>query len=455
MKKVAFLKNYQLIFALLLILFIPAVLLLHNYYFVKTVKSNMDTEFINKGALAVNIVKNNFVHQWPNYSSIQSRIDEIVKETPEIKSLDVLVPEKENFKIVASINKKNVGKILDQTLNTIAWKEEFITFTTNSSSDSSDQSLQAGDYQSDYRYQMVVKVLKDTNGRKLGLISMKISLAEVDNLTQSLINRSFWTLIGIIVIVLLMIASNFRLFHYVMLFQKLKEVDQMKDEFISIASHELRAPLTAIRGYVSMLEEDETLQSNERLLKYVVPIKLSADRLHDLVEDMLDTSRIEQGRIKIDSKETDVIPVINEIISQFTIPAKEKGLEISLEEPSEEVKSARVMVDVDKVKQIVINLISNGIKYTPQGYVKVVIEIKEKNLAIKVKDSGMGMNAKAREGLFQKFYRVQNDETKKIVGTGLGLWITKQLIKAMKGDIYVDSIEGEGSVFTITFPLIK
>ena len=222
MKKLSFLKNYQLIFSLTLIILIPSALLLHNYFVVKTVKKNMDAEFINKAALSVNILKNNVSESFPDYNKIQDEIEKTVRENPEIVALDFLIPVKDNFKIVASLSKKNIGKILNQTLNNIAWKEEFITFTTNTSSLSSDQRLKREDYQNNVRYQVVAKVVKNKKGDKVGLLSMKISLKNVDDLTKNLIFRSYFTLAILIIFILLLIFSNSQLFQYAVLFQKLK-----------------------------------------------------------------------------------------------------------------------------------------------------------------------------------------------------------------------------------------
>jgi signal transduction histidine kinase len=110
------------------------------------------------------------------------------------------------------------------------------------------------------------------------------------------------------------------------------------------------------------------------------------------------------------------------------------------------------MLDEKKFKQVLVNLIGNAVKYTERGEVEVIVESTEKDSKIRIKDSGIGMNEQEREKLFTKFYRVQNDKTNKITGTGLGLWITKEIVEAMGGKIMVDSIKDVGSEFSITFP---
>ena len=116
--------------------------------------------------------------------------------------------------------------------------------------------------------------------------------------------------------------------------------------------------------------------------------------------------------------------------------------------------TTKINVDSDRFKQILVNLSSNAIKYTLKGGLTVSFNSNQRNLIIKFKDTGVGMNAKKREKLFQKFYRVEDAQTREVTGTGLGLWITKMITEAMKGEIMVDSMEGVGTEFTLTFPIV-
>jgi signal transduction histidine kinase len=143
-------------------------------------------------------------------------------------------------------------------------------------------------------------------------------------------------------------------------------------------------------------------------------------------------------------------------MDQFAQPAKDKKLTIKFIEPEKDLSILKINVDTDRFKQILVNLASNAIKYTNQGGLTVALSQPDtKNLAIKFKDTGVGMNAKQREKLFQKFYRVENSQINTVTGTGLGLWITKMITEAMRGEIMVDSIEGVGTEFTVTFPIAK
>ncbi|MFW5888087.1 MAG: sensor histidine kinase [Patescibacteria group bacterium] len=450
-------RNYQLLLALVLVVFVPTALLALNYFTIKKAKENLDVEIDNKITLSTNIAKNYIQQAWPDKQEVQDRVLTIVNENRELKALDVLVPEGDNFKIIASISERNKGKLVEDPLNNIAWKEGALIFSTNAGGMSSDQSLESYDYQSGARYQMIARTLENSQGEKVALLSAKVSSEQIKVLTQELIFRSYFFSGLIILAILILIATNFKLFQEAAVSNRLKEVDRMKDEFISIASHELRAPLTAVKGYVSMMSEDIEEEETENLNEYIESITAATDRLGHLVEDILDVSRIEQNRIDINWEELDPGQIIEEVINQFKFRAKEKGLKLYSKEAESEAKQAVISADKNRFTQVITNLVSNAIKYTPSGEVAVKLQLDEekKNVLIKVRDSGIGMSAQERKKLFKKFSRIKNKTTSQVVGTGLGLWITKRLVDLQKGEIWVDSIEGEGSEFTVKMPVKK
>ncbi|MEK9152559.1 MAG: HAMP domain-containing sensor histidine kinase, partial [Patescibacteria group bacterium] len=281
--------------------------------------------------------------------------------------------------------------------------------------------------------------------------SAKISLGLIDDLVSTNLFWSYLWLAITVLIVILLLASNTRIFEYAVLFRKLKEVDQMKDDFISMASHELRAPTTAIRGYLSLFLEDAFGKLEEKP-KSILQITYGiTNHLATLIEDLLDVSRIEQGRMKLDIKAMRPEILVDEIVAQMHFEAEKKQLAFEYKKPAEPLR--KIAVDESRIKQVLINLVSNAIKYTPSGSVTVTtIPKDEKLLEIKITDTGLGMSAEAREKLFQKFYRVRTDDTRDIPGTGLGLWITKQIVEIMGGRIYVDSIEKVGTQVSVLVP---
>jgi two-component system phosphate regulon sensor histidine kinase PhoR len=179
----------------------------------------------------------------------------------------------------------------------------------------------------------------------------------------------------------------------------------------------------------------------------------SSERLETLVEDLLNVSRIEQKRLDVKNEEVELEPIIQDIISQLKIPADEKKLSLKHKKPKE--KLPLVLADPERLKQALINLIGNSIKYTEKGSIEITTKIENDKLEIKIADTGIGMSAEEQKHLFEKFHRVQNEKTAKIIGTGLGLWITKQIIELMNGKIYLESMKDVGTQVTIKLNLAK
>jgi PAS domain S-box-containing protein len=226
------------------------------------------------------------------------------------------------------------------------------------------------------------------------------------------------------------------------------EVDLMKSEFVSTVSHELRTPLASVLGFTELILNKEL--KPERQKKYLTTIYQEAKRLTALINDFLDVQRMEAGKQTYEKKYVDVAPILEEIIETYQLnnPAHEIHLERGTDQ-------TMVYGDKDKLAQVFNNILSNAIKYSPNGgniFVNVFID--GSHLKIAIKDEGLGIPADALDKLFTKFYRVDNTDRRKIGGTGLGLAIVKEIVKAHDGDITVDSAPGDGSVFTIIFPLV-
>jgi signal transduction histidine kinase len=219
-----------------------------------------------------------------------------------------------------------------------------------------------------------------------------------------------------------------------------------------MASHELRTPLSIIRGYAEFINEAPELSNQTK--DFVSKIDISTKQLDILVADILDVSKIEQGRMSFNIEKIDPTGILAETISSFEISAKEKSLNISFDK-TKIGGPVYINVDISRLKQILVNIVGNAVKYTDKG--EVVIREYEENgrLYIRVSDTGFGMSEEERGKLFEKFYRIRNKETENIRGTGLGLWITAQMVKQMNGIISIESIKGVGSHFIISFPLVK
>lgn len=432
---------------------IPSVIIFNTWLFSQSFKDTVDQSLRDKAvgiSQSINISLadsldspeklQKYVTNWKSYASNAKLIDE--KYENDVTALDIFYRDNDNFKLVASFDEDKVGQSYDSMAYVIAW---------NSNWPSAQKVI---DHSNNNYYWLVVSPLTDSLGEKKALLVITLSANAIDAVLSVALTRSYLVLIFSVIVIILLLLANSRLFEHAMLYNKIKEIDAMKDDFISMASHELRTPVTVIRGYITMLIEDaQKLSIKEEALQYLSVIKTSTERLSNLIEDLLNVSRIEQGRMKIDSHPTDAWIIVESVTNQFMVQAKEKNIILSCIKEAE-LKSI-IDIDKDRFEQVLINIIGNAIKYTPSGTVEVKVKSKDNSFFVMVKDSGIGMTAKEREHLFEKFYRVRNAKTDAIVGTGLGLWITRQIIELMKGTISVDSMEGVGSLFTLEFPLSK
>ena len=233
--------------------------------------------------------------------------------------------------------------------------------------------------------------------------------------------------------------------------QGLKQLQQLKDEFVFIAAHELRTPVAAMKGYLSLILDGLTGPVTEKTKDFIQKVINSNNRLIQLVNDLLEVARSEAGRLTIKVAPIDVVRPIKEVLSELQSLADKSSVKL-IYEPAANVPKA--MADADRLKEVIVNLVGNSIKYMGgSGTVTVVHEIQGGMLVTHVEDTGLGMSKDAQAKLFEKFYRVQTEKTKEITGTGLGLFIVKEIIEKMNGKILVESEEGKGSTFSFSLPV--
>lgn len=233
---------------------------------------------------------------------------------------------------------------------------------------------------------------------------------------------------------------------------RLKELDHMKDEFVSLASHELRTPMTAIKSYLWMLLERQMIQ-DPKGKEYLEHTYEATDRLINLVNDMLNVSRIESGRMVINLAPVDIQKLIAEVIAEVNPAAEKVG--VTIENPPPPQTLPQVQVDANKIKEVMINLIGNSIKFTPEGGKIIISETAENGMvSVKVQDTGKGITLEDRPKLFQKFGMIEGNYNAKPItqGTGLGLYICKSIVERHGGKIDVYS-EGKDKGTTFTFTL--
>lgn len=233
--------------------------------------------------------------------------------------------------------------------------------------------------------------------------------------------------------------------------EKLKVLDKRKTEFLSFASHQLRSPLTAVKGYASMILEGSFGAVGEPVRKATDVIMQSVQKLVVMVEDFLNITRIELGTMKYDFAVGDLRKLVESVVETMQPVAREHKLALSFEAAAGEWP---IKMDAGKLSQVVSNLIDNAIKYTAEGWIKVRLLRREKFFRIEIEDSGVGIDEETMSRLFQKFSRASDASQMNTSGTGLGLYVARQLAEAHQGKLWAESPgKGQGTTFIVELPL--
>ncbi len=228
----------------------------------------------------------------------------------------------------------------------------------------------------------------------------------------------------------------------------MQDIEQTYLDFISTVSHELRTPLTSIRGFADTLLTSREQLSDEQKEKFLHIIKDQSNRLIKLVENLLAISKMQSSNSLLIFKILDVKSVIEQTVQIVKNQYKNHNYEINIDK-----NAPQIYVDVDKFQQIMVNLVENAAKYSnPKTIVKIAAKSKNENLSITVTDEGIGVEAENMTKIFDKFSRIDNPLTRKTQGSGLGLFITKQLVEQMNGSISVKNNE-VGCTFELLFPI--
>lgn len=230
------------------------------------------------------------------------------------------------------------------------------------------------------------------------------------------------------------------------------KLDKAKSDFIYITSHQLRTPLTAIYGYITMLEQGDY---GKMPAKYVHPFDIihqSAVRIIRFIEDLLSLSRIESGKIEYTFEKVDIAKVVESVYEELIPIAKEKHLSFDYARPKN--KLPKIMVDEDKIRHVFMNLMDNAVKYTKEGFVKVKLEQIDDKIRFSVTDSGRGILPEDMPLLFQKFSRGEGAHLSHTEGTGLGLYVARVFMDVHKGRVWAESPgEDKGSTFIVEFQI--
>ncbi len=214
-------------------------------------------------------------------------------------------------------------------------------------------------------------------------------------------------------------------------------------------SHELRTPLNSIIGFTGLLVQGLAGPLNEEQRKQLGMVQNSSRHLLDLINDVLDISKIEAGQLDIEADPFDLMASVNKVVGLVSPLAERKGLTLSLRTAGE---MGTFVGDKRRVEQIIINLVNNSIKFTEKGFIEISCAARDTDVVLSVKDSGIGIDAGNLERIFNPFQQVDTGLSRRHEGTGLGLSITRKLVDMMSGQISVQSVLGEGSTFTVVLP---
>ncbi len=426
-------KHPQIVMTLMLVVVIPIAFLVSGQQFLNAAKENQERLEKDRIGIFHDVFASLIVTSAFNPEVIQKEVFEIASRNQDITRLGVAREVGGSVIIIASIHEDEIGveasnPDMFRIGNTHPGESIIMPYAQNS-----------------IRYWQSYRLVTSTHGDDY-YIFMETSLAHIDGLFASRIMTAYYWLFGILAIVLILIVRHVRLIDYAYLYSETKKANEMKDLFTNMIAHELRAPLTAMRGYASMIREKD---ADEAMRGYAQRIEDSAERLVLIVSDLLDVARIHSGKLAVKNEPTDIAKIITSVLETLESSAREKSITLTQENI---VPNTTISVDPKRFHQALTNLVSNSIKYTKAGSITVSLEERNDRIELRVKDTGMGISAENQKNLFAPFFRVENTEMEGTVGTGLGMWITKQLIELMKGSIAVESIRGVGTHIVVTLP---
>ena len=294
------------------------------------------------------------------------------------------------------------------------------------------------------RMSQAVRSITADDGTQFFLLT-EHSFASSDAVMKSRLQQSYIGLTAIFIFLIVLAYWISRQIDWQRRHSILEQKMAERDLFINMIAHEFRTPLTAIRGYTSFLSESKNITPEEK--RYVGTIQISTARLLSLVNDFLEVARIQSGKMQIDKVPTDIQTVIGGVVDVLRSAATEKGLELIFTPLAVPLMH---QTDAKRLHQVLQNILSNSIKYTQAGSVAITTEVTPLALTIRIKDTGMGISADDQKKLFAPFARVGGVENTNTVGTGLGMWITKQIIEILGGTISIESIKNVGTHVVVT-----
>jgi signal transduction histidine kinase len=232
---------------------------------------------------------------------------------------------------------------------------------------------------------------------------------------------------------------------------RLRRLDEAKDEFISMASHQLRTPLTSVKGYISMVLEGDIGKISASQKRVLEEAFTSSERMVHLIHDFLNVSRLQTGKFTLELEQTDLANLVQEEVDTLQRVAKSRDMKITYKT---EIKSVPLLLDDTKIRQVIINYIDNAIYYSkPDTNISVDLTEEKGDIVLRVTDTGIGVPPSEQAGMFDKFFRASNARKQRPDGTGVGLYLAKKVITSHGGDVFFVSKEGQGSTFGFRLPI--
>lgn len=434
-------ERREIIYSVIILLLVPLLLGLNTVLFTKSVRKDFNTELRRKADLVNTIIAETIKSRLQNAQVTPAEVSDLIasmkKERPELRTIRVVVPSKATkYEILAStIESDKISTSDTLQFDVVSGYKKPVAKLVEVSDQSSSGS--AWD---------VATPVVSSDQEVIALVNSQVLTGDVDQLIDKTFTRAFVVVLLSILATFGLLAYHFKFIAYADLLRKQKEINQTMNDFLSVATHELKAPMSIIKGYTASTLEGDFGELPAKMHEPLGTVLAQTDRLNNLVLDLLNISRIEQGKLIFEMQPVAITDVVKLIVSNYRQSAAEKGIQIVYEPVSD---LPTVLADPGRVQEIMTNLIDNAVKYSLVGTVTITHSIDGSMVKTAVRDTGIGMNSQERSRLFQRFYRVKNDQTKGISGTGLGLWIIKQYIEKMGGKIEVDSIVGTGTEFSV------
>lgn len=432
-------SKLETIYSIGVLVAIPVIVITNTVLLISNINFAFDQELQRKAAITNNIIAQSSVDLIENqdFEKISANLNSFEESQPAIMQSMLIVRENDELKIAArsASAPETIGKEIQIGIE-IAFNNKQVISSRIDTTDRKSNNAQA--------WNTETPVI--SNNKVIAVISTSFLTVDAQETIDQAYKTSILILAISIILIIAMLFRHFRLVGYAQLLTKQKELNQTMSDFLSVATHELKSPTTIIKGYLSNVIEGDFGEVTPEIKEQIQIALSQTDRLNSLVQDLLNVSRVEQGRIEYKFSAVDTTKVIKTIVDNYRPIAEEKGLKL-IYEPLQNLPLVRA--DEGRVQEVFTNLIDNAIKYTAEGSVTIEQRDEKGYLITNIRDTGFGMSPEAKDRLFQRFYRIKTDKTQGISGTGLGLWIIKQYIEAMNGTIYVESMENVGSNFIV------